>query len=134
MMNLAANNIILGLFITLISYMFFPFFKFYRKYNYSEKEIKKFNLINSIIVFLTFFVIVFLLYEESENIVPAFFYYFINNYIWLKNANKNKINTQKKKEKNIVDKYETLKKLKNLLDEEIISQEEFEKEKDKILK
>lgn len=134
MMNLAANNIILGLFITLISYMFFPFFKFYRKYNYSEKEIKKFNLINSIIVFSTFFVIVFLLYEESENIVPAFFYYFINNYIWLKNANKNKINTQKKKEKNIVDKYETLKKLKNLLDEEIISQEEFEKEKDKILK
>lgn len=143
-------EIIIGILLTAVVYMAYPFYLVVIKKKYlNKKEAKKIALLNSLILGGIFLVITML----SGNGVawsagPAFLYYLINSTLYAEknkeNATTSKIAKNESSKKstakkpfnsvnNIDEKYEVLKKLKQMLDEEIISKAEYEKEKKKIL-
>lgn len=112
-------SILIDLVITFFAYMSLPFLTFSKKnQNWTKKEIKIINIINSIIFSIFFYALRLLLKIDttSWNIAPAVFYYFLNNYIWLnrvKNkksltANTNKTQIKKKTSKIIKTDYKKI--------------------------
>ena len=150
-------DILLMIVLTAAFYMFYPWLCVVAfKKQFTKEEAKKMALWNSIIVGCICFIVTALLYDPTAwNIMPALLYYYINSFIWVKKDKDNssemslkikKFSTKKKKVEEQLDdsksdaqhdmdqKYDDLVKLKDLLDKKIITQEEFEKEKKKILK
>lgn len=133
-------DIILGIILTAFMYMICPFLIFVgNKREFTKKQIRNVILINSIFICIIDNLIALLLIENynSASIWPAFVYFSINYAIWIKKGNNNK--SEKIKPKKAVsgeitnERLEKLEKLKDLLDKEAITKEEFEKEKKKIL-
>lgn len=133
------TNIILGALITCLIYLIYPWIKFtlIARKKYSNKEISKTLLINSIVICILDNIIGIQFIENyTINIAPAFFYYFINTIIFTKNEKKENKQIQKVKKNinnNYINNYDNLIKLKKLLDNNIITQEEYEIEKNKII-
>lgn len=87
-------SIILDIIITFMAYTTVPFITFNgRNQTWTKKEIKIINLINSVIISISFYAVRNLLKIETINwnVAPAVFYFFVNNYIWLNRLKKGKM-------------------------------------------
>lgn len=139
-------ELIIGIAITAGMYMIYPLYKFTNKYEtYTKKEIRKTLIINSIVVFLIDTFLAYAIFSSNAKInpIPMFFYFFINCCIWYRKASENTEKNTRKEETIKIDKQENedditknvkeLRELKKLLDENILTKEEFDKEKAKIL-
>lgn len=84
---------IIGLLLTIFCYMTLPALKFLVSGNkYTEKDVKKFNLINSIIIKFIFIIITSIVLEETDtNFIPPFLYYEVNNWWWTKYLQKHNL-------------------------------------------
>ena len=81
-MDFDLSTLVLDLFLTFISFTLFPFVRFFKKREfYTYKEIKTFNIINSVVIQLILAIIL-IMAEEKINILPAFIYYFFNQWLW----------------------------------------------------
>jgi hypothetical protein len=129
-------SIIIAICLTFLSYIAYPFIRvIIMKKEYTPAEVKKMALLNSIIVGGIFLILTAALYDDiTWSSGPAFIYYFINKSIWIKK--KKSTNKSKKveyKSSNALTNYNELIKLKELLDNGILTQEEFDEEKSKLL-
>ena len=88
-------SIILDIIITFMAYTTVPFITFNgRNQTWTKKEIRIINLINSVIISISFYAVRNLLKIETINwnVAPAVFYFFVNNYIWLNRLKKDSYN------------------------------------------
>ncbi len=77
--------IIIDLLITIFGFMIYPFIRIVlMKKVYTEKEAKRMILWNSIIVGIIFFIIVYITTgPNAASLAPAFFWYYINEEVWV---------------------------------------------------
>lgn len=87
--ELNPTNIVINLLLTIVAYMIYPFFRIIiMKHKYTEKELKKMILWNSIIVGGIFLILTSVANTMSGSSTlwsagPAFLYYCINSAIWV---------------------------------------------------
>lgn len=95
--ELNPTNIVIDLLLTIVAYMIYPFFRIIiMKHKYTEKEVKKMILWNSIIVGGIFLILTSVANTMSGSSTlwsagPAFLYYCINSAIWVPKFKEKKI-------------------------------------------
>ncbi len=95
--------LLMDLAITIFAYEVYPFIRVVlMKKKYSEKEVKKMALCNSIIIGLIFFTIIAAGGANGTfSVVPSVTYYYINKYLWLNKKNKDKAKDKNNKEEKL---------------------------------